>query len=46
MGDTTTIEISVETWQELNQRKENPSDTFDNVVRRLLHKQTDESNNH
>lgn len=33
--DSTTIQISEETWTDLNQRKE-PGDTFDDVIRRLL----------
>lgn len=36
MSETTTIEVTVETWQELNQRKQGPSDTFDAVITRLL----------
>lgn len=36
MSETTTIEVSRETWRELNLRKEGPGDTFDAVVSRLL----------
>ncbi len=37
MGDdTTTIQISQDTWRELNQRKESPSETYDDVIQRLL----------
>lgn len=35
-SETTTIEIRRETWQELNQLKTGPGDTFDDVVTRLL----------
>lgn len=35
-AETTTIEVRTETWQELNQLKEGPGDTFDAVVTRLL----------
>jgi len=35
-GDDTTIQISRETWAELNSEKENPGDSFDDVIRRLL----------
>lgn len=34
--DTTSIQITVETWQELNALKEGPDDTFDDVLQRLL----------
>lgn len=34
--EKTTIEVSIETWRELNHRKESPSDTFDDVLQRLL----------
>lgn len=34
--DTTTIQISMDTWQRLNARKEGPNDTFDDVLQRLL----------
>jgi hypothetical protein len=33
--DTTTIEVKVGTWQELNQQKR-PGDSFDDVIQRLL----------
>lgn len=33
--DVTTIQISVETWQELNRRKE-PGQSFDDVIQELL----------
>jgi predicted CopG family antitoxin len=35
MADVTTIEVSTETWKELNQRKE-PGDSFDDVIQRML----------
>jgi predicted CopG family antitoxin len=35
MVDITTIQITTETWRDLNQRKE-PGDTFDDVIQRLL----------
>lgn len=35
MSDTTTIQITEETWRELNMRK-NPGETFDDVIQRLL----------
>lgn len=34
--ETTTIQISQETWRRLNGRKEGPNDTFDDVLQRLL----------
>lgn len=34
--ETTTIQISVGTWQRLNQRKKGPDETFDDVLQRLL----------
>jgi len=34
--DSTSIQIERETWRALNSRKENPSDTFDDVIQRLL----------
>ena len=34
-GDTT-IQISRETWARLNAEKENPGDSFDDVIQRLL----------
>jgi len=36
MSETTSIKISLETWQELNARKRSPSDTYDDVVARLV----------
>lgn len=33
--DVTTIQISVETWRELNRRKE-PGQSFDDVIQELL----------
>ncbi|WP_238398280.1 MULTISPECIES: antitoxin VapB family protein [Halorussus] len=33
--DVTSIQVSTETWQELNGRKA-PGDTFDDVIQRLL----------
>jgi predicted CopG family antitoxin len=43
MSEKTTIQISTETWRELNLRKESPSDTFDAVIQRLLEAPDDES---
>jgi len=34
--DVTTIEISTDTWRELNALKERPGESFDDVVRREL----------
>lgn len=34
--DITSIQVSKETWRELNARKQAPDDTFDDVVQRLL----------
>lgn len=34
-NDVTTIQISTETWQELNRRKE-PGQSFDDVIQELL----------
>jgi hypothetical protein len=38
MAETTDTKISVsgETWQQLNARKREPGETFDDVVQRLL----------
>ena len=33
--DVTSIQVTAETWRELNHRKE-PGDTFDDVIQRLL----------
>jgi hypothetical protein len=30
------LKVSAETWQELNARKREPGETFDDVVQRLL----------
>jgi len=35
VSETTTIEIKLETWRELNNKKE-PGDSFDDVIKRLL----------
>jgi predicted CopG family antitoxin len=35
MADITTIEVSTDTWKQLNQMKE-PGDSFDDVVSDLL----------
>lgn len=35
MGDTTTIQIDVDVYQQLNARK-NPGDSFNDVLKRLL----------
>jgi predicted CopG family antitoxin len=34
--NTTTIEIARDTWQELNARKKEPGEAFNDVVDRLL----------
>ncbi|PSQ19576.1 hypothetical protein BRD00_01560 [Halobacteriales archaeon QS_8_69_26] len=34
-SDITTIQVSSDTWRELNSRKE-PGDSFDDVIQRLL----------
>jgi len=34
--ETTTIQVTNETWQELNARKAGPDETFDDVIQRLL----------
>ncbi|WP_255455265.1 hypothetical protein [Natrialba sp. INN-245] len=34
-SDTTTIQVSKETWRQLNVRKD-PGETFDDVVQQLL----------
>lgn len=36
MSDTTTIQVSMDTWKRLNARKQGPNDTFDDVLQRLL----------
>lgn len=36
MADSTTIQVSMDTWQRLNSRKQGPNDTFDDVLQRLL----------
>lgn len=41
MVDTTTIQLSVETWQRLNSRKL-PSDSFEDVIVRLLDEEDDQ----
>lgn len=42
MGDdSTTIQVSNETWSELNSRKEGPSESFDDVIQRLLEESED-----
>jgi predicted CopG family antitoxin len=43
MSEKTTIQISTETWRELNLRKESPSDTFDAVIQRLLDPSDDDA---
>lgn len=32
----TTIQVSEDTWRELNARKQGPNDSFDDVITRLL----------
>lgn len=34
--ESTTIQISRETWRRLNGRKKGPNETFDDVLERLL----------
>jgi macrodomain Ter protein organizer (MatP/YcbG family) len=36
MSEKTSIKISLDVWRELNARKQSPSDTYDDVVMRLL----------
>lgn len=36
MAEKTSIEVSLETWQNLNQRKRRPGESFDDVIQRLL----------
>jgi len=35
MSSTTTIEVSVDTWQQLNRQKR-PGETFDDVIQELV----------
>lgn len=42
MSETTTITVSKETWRDLNKRRIDPSDTFDDVVARLLEETDDD----
>jgi len=34
--ETTTIQVSMDTWRRLNGRKQGPNETFDDVLQRLL----------
>jgi len=34
--DTTTIEVEREMWRELNAKKEQPGESFNDVLRRIL----------
>lgn len=36
MARKTNIEVTKETWRELNQMKEGPGESFDTVINRLL----------
>jgi len=36
MTDKTTVEVSLETWRRLNERKESPGESFDDVIDGLL----------
>lgn len=36
MSEKTTIEVSLETWQRLNARKDRPGESFDDVIAELL----------
>lgn len=36
MAETTTVEVSLETWRKLNERKERPGESFDEVIDELL----------
>ena len=38
--ETTTLQVTKETWKELNLRKE-PGETFDDVIQRLLEESGD-----
>jgi predicted CopG family antitoxin len=38
IGKSTSVQISVETWRQLQTRKQGPNDTFENVIDRLLSK--------
>ena len=42
MADSTTIQVSMDTWQRLNARKTGPDDTFDKVIERLLDETEDD----
>lgn len=35
-SETTTIQISYDTWMDLNSAKDSPQDTFDDVIQELL----------
>jgi predicted CopG family antitoxin len=35
-GEKTNIEVTTDVWHELNTRKRGPSDSFDDVLRRVL----------
>jgi len=39
--ETTTIQVTNETWQELNARKAGPNDSFNDVIQRLLENDED-----
>lgn len=41
MSETTTITVSKATWRELNKRRNEPSDTFDDVIAELLEEPVD-----
>lgn len=36
MAEKTTIQVSMDTWRQLNARKRGPNETFDDVLQRLL----------
>lgn len=44
MGTDTRVRVSRETWRELNERKDEPGETFDDVLQRLLDDEQNPSN--
>lgn len=41
-GDLTTIQVSVELWRELKDRKERPSESFEDVIWEILENEENE----
>ena len=39
--ETTTIQITVETWNDLKDRKQSPRDSFDDIIRDMLRETED-----